>query len=212
MAEIAEGGGGGGGKHGKKKAKKGVARMDMTPMVDLAFLLLTFFILSTSLSKPKTMEIIYPKEEKEKDNQTKVADELATTVLIGEEDDAVFYYSGKFKPDSTELILSSFSKDGLRTVLLDKNKRINDQVVVLKQKLNTQEINDSIYKIAYGKVVNDSLAPFVIVKTIPKSKFKNVVNAVDELNITNVKKRAIMDMGESERIAMRQKVVELGIK
>ena len=122
MAEIAEGGGGGGGKHGKKKAKKGVARMDMTPMVDLAFLLLTFFILSTSLSKPKTMEIIYPKEEKEKDNQTKVADELATTVLIGEEDDAVFYYSGKFKPDSTELILSSFSKDGLRTVLLDNKK------------------------------------------------------------------------------------------
>ena len=84
--------------------------------------------------------------------------------------------------------------------------------MVLKEKLNTQEINDSIYKIAYGKVVNDSLAPFVIVKTIPKSKFKNVVNAVDELNITNVKKRAIMDMGESERIAMRQKVVELGIK
>jgi hypothetical protein len=50
-----------------------------------------------------------------------------------------------------------------------------------------------------------------VVKTLPTSKFKNVVNVMDELNITNVKKRAIIDMGDSEKIAMRQKVVELGL-
>jgi hypothetical protein len=63
----------------------------------------------------------------------------------------------------------------------------------------------------YSKIVGDSLAPFVVVKTLPTSKFKNVVNVMDELNITNVKKRAIVDMGDSEKIAMRQKVVELGL-
>jgi biopolymer transport protein ExbD len=212
MAEIIDGGGGGKDKHGKKRPKKGKPSMDMTPMVDLAFLLLTFFILATTLSKPKTMEIIYPKEEKEKDKQTKVADELATTLLIGKGDDHVFYYTGKFKPDSTQLIQTNFSKDGFRTVMLDKNKRINDQVTALKEKLAQKLISDSLYKVAYGKVVNDSLAPFVIVKTVDGSKFKNVVNAIDELNITNVKKRAIMDMGESEDIAVRQKVDELGLK
>jgi biopolymer transport protein ExbD len=212
MAEIIDGGGGGGGKHQKKRAKKGRPHMDMTPMVDLAFLLLTFFILATTLSKPKTMEIIYPKEEKEKDKQTKVADELATTLLIGEGDKHIFYYSGKFKPDSTQLILTDFSKDGFRKVMLDKNKRIHDRVEDLKNQLNAKQIDEATYKEYYGKTGNDSLAPFVIVKTIEKSKFKNVVNAIDELNITDVKKRAIMDMGDSEAIAVRQKVAELGLE
>jgi hypothetical protein len=157
------------------------------------------------------MEIIYPKDETDKDKQTKVADELATTVLIGEKDEYIFYYVGKFNPDSTTLFHTDYSKDGLRKVLLDRNKRINDQVSELKIKLNNQEINDSIYSKMYSKIVGDSLAPFVVVKTLPTSKFKNVVNVMDELNITNVKKRAIIDMGDSEKIAMRQKVVELGL-
>lgn len=60
MAEIAEEGGGGGHGKGKKRGKKPSARIDMTPMVDLAFLLLTFFVLTSTFSKPKTMEINYP--------------------------------------------------------------------------------------------------------------------------------------------------------
>lgn len=212
MAEIIDGGGGGGGKHQKKKAKKGSVHLDMTPMVDLAFLLLTFFILATSLSKPKTMEIIYPKEVEKPDETTKVKDDLATTVLVGEEDSHVFYYTGVFKPDSTMLIHTDYSKEGIRKVFLDRNKRINDQVSALKEQLTNKTINDTTYQVAYSKIVGDSLAPFVIVKTIPKSKFRNVVNVMDELNITNIKKRAIVDMGESENIAMRQKITELGLK
>ncbi|MFN6378483.1 MAG: ExbD/TolR family protein [Flavobacteriales bacterium] len=212
MAEIIDGGGGGGGKHQKKKAKKGNVHLDMTPMVDLAFLLLTFFILATSLSKPKTMEIIYPKEVDKPDETTKVDDALATTVLVGEEDDHVFYYTGVFKPDSTVLIHTDYSKEGIRKVLLDRNKRINDQVTALKEQLTNKTINDTTYQVAYSKIVGDSLAPFVIVKTIPTSKFRNVVNVMDELNITNIKKRAIIDMGDSENIAMRQRIVELGLK
>jgi biopolymer transport protein ExbD len=212
MAEIIDGGGGGGGKHQKKKAKKGSVHLDMTPMVDLAFLLLTFFILATSLSKPKTMEIIYPKEVDKPDETTKVDDALATTVLVGEEDEHVFYYTGVFKPDSTVLIHTDYSKEGIRKVLLDRNKRINDQVTALKEQLTNNIINDTTYQVAYSKIVGDSLAPFVIVKTIPTSKFRNVVNVMDELNITNIKKRAIIDMGDSENIAMRQRIVELGLK
>lgn len=210
MAEIIDGGGGG--KHQKKKAKKGNVHLDMTPMVDLAFLLLTFFILATSLSKPKTMEIIYPKEVDDTTKTTKVDDALATTVLVGEEDEHVFYYTGVFKPDSTVLIHTDYSKEGIRKVLLDRNKRINDQVTALKEQLTNNVINDTTYQVAYSKIVGDSLAPFVIVKTIPTSKFRNVVNVMDELNITNIKKRAIIDMGDSENIAMRQRIVELGLK
>jgi biopolymer transport protein ExbD len=196
MAEIIESGGHE--KGGKKRPKKSPVRMDMTPMVDLAFLLLTFFILATSLSKPKTVEIVYPKEVENKDDQTQLDDDLATTLLVGDADDKIFYYHGKFRKDTTELIPTNFSKDGFRVVLLDRNRKINERVNVIKDKLNKGEINEEQYKKAYIDITNDSLAPFVVVKTLPTTKWKNVVNAIDELNITNVKKRAIMDMEKRE--------------
>jgi len=208
MAEIIDGGGSES-KGGKKRPKKGHVHLDMTPMVDLAFLLLTFFILATSLNKPKALEIIYPKEVEDIEEKTKLADELATTLLIGEDDEDLFYYLGKYRPDTTELIQTNFSKDGFRKVLLERNEKINEQVKVLKGKLATKEISDSLYKATYGKIVNDTLAPFVIVKTIDESKWRNVVNAIDELNITNVKKRALVDMAETEAIAVRQKVADM---
>ncbi len=209
MAEIIDGGGGGG--KGKKKAKKPAASIDMTPMVDLAFLLLTFFVLAATLAKPKTMEIIYPKKVDDQDDsvKTKVNFQLATTLLLGEHENEVFYYSGMFKPDSTQLYLTDFSKEGFRKIMLDKNFRINDQVNSLKKLLQDKQIPEIQYEEEYKKVVGDSLAPFVVVKTISKTKYKNVINAIDELNLVNVRKRAIQDMAEAEAIAVRQKAAEL---
>ena len=112
MAEIVDGGGGGG-KHGKKTAKKGSARIDMTPMVDLAFLLLTFFVLAATLAKPKAMEIIYPKEAKNDDIKTKLNKDLATTILLGEKENEVYYYKGFFKPDSTVACTLSGRRDSV---------------------------------------------------------------------------------------------------
>lgn len=209
MAEIIDGGGGGG--KGKKKAKKPAASIDMTPMVDLAFLLLTFFVLAATLAKPKTMEIIYPKkvDDPEDSVKTKVNFQLATTLLLGEHDNEIYYYSGMFKPDSTQLYLTDFSKDGFRKVMLDKNFRINDQVNSLKKLLQEGKIPETQYEEEYKKVVGDSLAPFVIVKTLPKTKYKSVINSIDELNLVNVRKRAIQDMAEAEAISVRQKSAEL---
>jgi biopolymer transport protein ExbD len=223
MAEIIEGGGGHE-KGGKKRPKKSPVRMDMTPMVDLAFLLLTFFILATSLSKPKTLEIVYPKEVENKEDQTQLDDDLATTIVVGETDDQIFYYHGKFRKDTTQLEKSDFSKDGLRVMLLERNKKIIERVNALKdqqreelKKSGSHEEDEKInlrYKDLISEVTNDSLAPFVIVKTMPTTKWKNVVNAIDELNITNVKKRAIMDIEAREALLFLspEKVAELKLK
>jgi biopolymer transport protein ExbD len=223
MAEIIEGGGGHE-KGGKKRPKKSPVRMDMTPMVDLAFLLLTFFILATSLSKPKTLEIVYPKEVDNTEDQTKLDDDLATTIVIGETDDQIFYYHGKFRKDTTKLEPSDFSKDGLRVMLLERNKKVIERVNALKdqqreelKKSGSREEDEKInlrFKDLITDATNDSLAPFVIVKTMPTTKWKNVVNAIDELNITNVKKRAIMDMEAREALLFLspEKVAELKLK
>jgi biopolymer transport protein ExbD len=97
MAEIAEGGGGGHDK-GKKRAKKSSTKVDMTPMVDLAFLLLTFFVLTTTFAKPKVMSLVYPAkltdEELKDTKQTKINN--AITFLLTE--DKIFYYEDEFFP------------------------------------------------------------------------------------------------------------------
>src|ERR1043165_212044 len=93
MAEIAEGGGGGH-KGGKKRAKKQSTRVDMTPMVDLAFLLLTFFVLTATFSKPKSMELTFPVPPPPNYDPPKIKNGI-TFILT--KDDRVFYYEREFK-------------------------------------------------------------------------------------------------------------------
>ena len=88
MAEIAESGGGGHGKGGKKRAKKQSTRVDMTPMVDLAFLLLTFFVLTSTFSKPKSMELSLPAEPPPNEKPQEVKN--GVTFLLTK-DDRIFY-------------------------------------------------------------------------------------------------------------------------
>jgi hypothetical protein len=97
-------------------------------------------------------------------------------------------------------------------IMLDKNMRVNDQVIQLKEKLESKEIDELTYEEAYKQVVGAKDAPFVVIKTVDETKFKNVIGAMDELNICNVRKRAIQDMAESEAIAVRQRAAELDLK
>ena len=96
MADAPGGGeeGGGGKRHQKKRAKKGSTRIDMTPMVDLAFLLLTFFILTTSLRRLEGMDLITPLG-----HGTKEADRSLTFLVGGR--DTIYGYAGRFDPAVT---------------------------------------------------------------------------------------------------------------
>src|SRR5208283_4219841 len=92
MAEIADDGGGHG-KGGKKRAKKQSTRIDMTPMVDLGFLLLTFFVLTSTFSKPKSMEISFPAPTPPDVKPPEVKNGLN---IILTKDHRIFYYKGQF--------------------------------------------------------------------------------------------------------------------
>ncbi|MES2629896.1 MAG: biopolymer transporter ExbD [Bacteroidota bacterium] len=198
MAEMNTDGGGGGGKHSKKRAKKSSTRVDMTPMVDLAFLLLTFFILTATFNKPKTMEITFPKDVTDKKQTTKINEALATTFLVGEKTDEVYYYKGVFKQDSTKLERLDMSKDGIRKFLLGRNDKIDREIKALETKFVGGEIPDTTFYRLRSAAKGAPDAPFVIVKTCKISKYKTVIDIIDELNISNVGKYAVVDMADAE--------------
>src|SRR6478735_5831935 len=119
MAEIASDGGGGKHKGGKKRGKKMSTRVDFTPMVDLGFLLITFFMLTTSMNKPKTMEINMPVKEKLPENeQTKVKASQAITLLLTQDNKVVYYFINAKTGEPETPQITDYSKGGIRATLL----------------------------------------------------------------------------------------------
>ena len=197
-------GGGGGGKHDKKRAKKMSTHIDMTPMVDLAFLLLTFFMLTTTFSKPKAMELAMPVPEDELLEEEKTKVNNALTLLLTK-DDKLYYYYGVFKPEEPpQLKSSNYSKDGLRKLLIENyNKDVYEKVEALRKQKNNFEIEDSTFKRMSKDVKGHPKALMVLVKTAEGAKYKNIVDALDELNIANVGRYAIVDITKPEDMLLK---------
>ena len=132
MAEMDTSSGGGHKKGpGVKKPKKQSTRVDLTPMVDLGFLLITFFVFTTTMNQPTAMNMNEPKDDPE--NQLKVKNSGAMTLLLGK-DDRVYYYFGELSPtDASNQFKSSSFKD-IRQVILDKKKStpIGDLMYIIK--------------------------------------------------------------------------------
>ncbi len=116
---------------GVKKGKKLSTRVDLTPMVDLGFLLITFFIFTTTMSQPTAMKLFLPKDADKPEDQNKAKESGVITLLLGK-DNNVFYYEGQLAPDGSNFKSSNFRE--IRTVLLEKKARTNekDLVVILK--------------------------------------------------------------------------------
>lgn len=192
------------GKHKKVRAKKSSTHIDMTPMVDLAFLLLTFFMLTTTFSKPKTMEINMPVKPDKPEVELKINN--AVTVLLGDKN-RIFWYFGEFKPEETQLEETDWSAKGIRKVLLEKNSYANDKIRELEKKLLKGQIADSTFKKQRVEIQGEKQSLFVLIKTDDKAKYKNVIDVLDECNITNVGKYALVDMMVAELELMQQKYV-----
>lgn len=209
MAEVAEGGGGGHGKGGKKRAKKQSTRIDMTPMVDLAFLLLTFFVLTSTFSKPKSMELNFPAKPKDKIDQPEIKN--GVTFLLTK-DNKLFYYKGEFvlpgdakgRP-ATELTETNYSSEGLHKLLLDLNKPTKDAIERLKARVNNKEIADTTFKRLAMDEKGKKEALTVLIKTDDQATYKNFIDMVDELNICQVGKYVTVDMMPQELELLKQK-------
>jgi biopolymer transport protein ExbD len=130
MSEIAqnEGGGGKGASKGRKKAS---TRVDMTPMVDLGFLLITFFMLTTTLSKQHIMLLPMPNKDKDKPkSESEIKESNAMTVILGENDQIYWYISKNRVPDFHTSSYNPADENGIRKVLLEKTKNPDMNVII----------------------------------------------------------------------------------
>lgn len=166
----------------------------MTPMVDLAFLLLTFFMLTTTFGKPKTMEINMPVKDPNNIAKNEVNNAL-TFLLSG--DDKVYWYYGELKPE-TKLTLTDYSPQGLRKLLLDRNKQAVDEIKTLRENALKNKMADTTLKRLEVDIKGKKYALMVLVKTDDKAKYKNVINVLDELNICLIGKYALVDLDMRE--------------
>jgi len=160
----------GGGKHkgGKVRSKKASTRIDLTAMVDLAFLLITFFILTTTLNKPKAMDLAMPDKD-EQNSQLPVPASRTMTILLGS-DNKVEWFIGE--PGKSVPTKDNFGREGLRKALIENYDKIKQQ--------------------SGGKEM------IVLIKPSDKSTYQDLVAALDELNITNIQEHAIVDILPAE--------------
>jgi biopolymer transport protein ExbD len=206
MAEIIEGGGGGKEKGAKKRAKKQSTRVDMTPMVDLAFLLLTFFVLTSTFSKPKSMELTFPVPPTDITQQPPIKNGI-TLLLTGE--DRIFYYEGEFKPkespEATALAELNFSQQSLHKFLAEKNKWAQDEISKLDNQLRANQLADTTHKRMVREIKSNKIAPTILVKTDDKATYRNVIDVIDELNINLIGKYVVVDILKSELDLINEK-------
>lgn len=178
MAEMDTSSSGGGKHKGGKRAKKASTRVDLTAMVDLGFLLITFFMLTTTLNKPKVMELNMPdKSDDPKDTDVPVKESLTTSfVLAG--GDSLYYWHGIPKV-AGDVKLTNYSADGMRKIILTRQGEIET------------DKKAGLYKPTEGHIV--------LLKPLEKSRYKNMVDFLDEMTITDTGTYAIVDAIPSDK-------------
>jgi biopolymer transport protein ExbD len=153
---------------GKKRSKKASTRVDLTAMVDLGFLLITFFMLATTMSEPKAMQVNKPAKLADEKIEMPVIPQSKTLSLVLGKNDRLYAYSGADEGTNYQIDSMRFSRSGLREIV---KKR----------------------QIEVGKKWQDPQDLFVMIKPSAGSNYRNLVDVLDEMAICKVSRYAILD-------------------
>ena len=191
------------------KQKKMNVRVDFTPMVDMMMLLITFFMLCTSLAKPQTMELSMPSNDRnQKDEDKSVTKASYTIIIYVGADDQIYYIAGLPKyDDPTCLKKTTWGKDGIRKVLIthvtEDGTQPVQQVMLAKAKLDEKKLNepnfpDTLYNSELSKIKAGDLGNgqkistmTIIIKATDKASYKNLIDALDEMQLCSIGKYVI---------------------
>jgi biopolymer transport protein ExbD len=153
---------------GVKKSKKQSTRVDLTPMVDLGFLLITFFIFSTTMNQPTALNLSMPKDTKNLDEETKVKESGSLTLMLGK-GNVIYYYYGI---DPTTMETTTY-------------KQVRDIILEKKKKTPAEDL-------------------FIIIKPDKDATYKNAVDILDEMNINDISRYAMVDPSPQEYDLIQQ--------
>jgi len=192
MSEIAQNN-----NQGKKKgrSRKMSTRVDFTPMVDLGFLLITFFMLATTLSKPQTMEVALPSKDKVSEaDQLKIKASRAITILLAK-DSKVYYYEGTRENDIDPVLnQTDFSPNGIRQFLIKKNYDIMVRIRDLRTEQTSKKLSDKEFEKRKNEIIDNKKAPIVIIKGTEDASYQSLINILDEMAICNIGRYAVVDI------------------
>jgi biopolymer transport protein ExbD len=157
--------------------KKQIIRIDMTPMVDLGFLLITFFVFTTTMSAPKATDLFMP-SDKTVTIPPELPNSLALSLLL-DDNNKVYYYNGDFTEaaNANKIFETNYSTyGGIGKIIRQKQKDID----------------------ASGKFTNGRKGLMLLIKPTSRSVYKNVIDALDEAVINDVRKYAIVEPANEE--------------
>ncbi|MDP4619231.1 MAG: biopolymer transporter ExbD [Sediminibacterium sp.] len=177
MAELDTSGGGHKKGPGVKKGKKLSTRVDLTPMVDLGFLLITFFIFTTTMSQPTAFKLFLPDDKVIPEDQNKAKESGVLTIMMGA-DNHIYYYEGQLKPDGSNFLSASYNgENSIREIILKKKADVRSRS---------------------RDAENPEKDFVVVIKPSANCNYQNVVDILDEMAINVVKKYALVDISEGE--------------
>jgi biopolymer transport protein ExbD len=193
MASIETGSGEG--KKGKPQRK--TLRVDFTPMVDMNMLLITFFMFCTTLSIPQIMDIAMPDL---RGGKSKIPASKSLTIILGESD-KIYYYEGEANYDDYTSLKETDYK-GIREILLAKNNENFSKIKELRQKRAKRQISDEQFSTGVSKINKSETGIYTLIKPTGNSNFKNLVDALDEMQICGVGKYMIVEPNEGDNFLM----------
>ncbi|MCI6118579.1 MAG: biopolymer transporter ExbD [Prevotella sp.] len=198
----------------ESKQKKMNTRVDFTPMVDMMMLLITFFMLCTTLSKPQAMQLTMPSNDKnvqDEDKSATKASHTITIVLAG--NDKIYHIDGLPNyEDPTCLKETTWGKNGIRKVLIEHMTEEGiapvAKIMLAKQKLDEKKLKynmaDSLYQKELAEIKNGNLEGekvpklTIIIKPLDTASYKNMVDALDEMQICSIGTYVIDKINEND--------------
>ena len=200
----------------KSRQKKQQTRVDFTPMVDMMMLLITFFMLCTTLAKPQTMELSMPTNDPNIDQEDKTVTKASYTITIFvTADNQIYYVEGMPKyDDPTCLKKTTWGKDGIRKVLTGHVTEDGTQPILevrtakakldeLREKTPTMtqaQYDERLKAIKKGDIDGKHIETMtIIIKATDNSSYLNLVDALDEMQICSVGKYVIDKINDNDK-------------
>lgn len=213
-------------KQKESKQKKIDLRVDFTPMVDMMMLLITFFMLCTSLSKPQTMQLTMPSNDENVQKEDRTATKASQTITIYVAgNDKIYYVAGiPNYNDPNCLKETTWGKEGIRKVLIHHVTEDGtipvSTIMKAKAELDSKKLSnpgkypDSVYnreleKLKNGEVDGQKIPTLtIIIKATDNASYKNLVDALDEMQICSIGKYVIDNITPEDKGLLTKKGVK----